>query len=437
MGLNLLRRTLRLLLACALLVSLGGCALQNQASGPITLRIAYRPSVVDLKPLFETYMRENPGVKIETFELTATNGVTFNQELQEGKLDLVRDFRSNIFAQVRNGSFEALEGWIESSDWTKIRADYYAGSWEGLQVNGRQYGIPAGLDMYVAYVNLDAFEAAFAQPPNADWTIQDLVTSASAVNNQAGTPGEDQGVIYGFGTDYMSADPIIFTYLHGARLLDDFSNPTTAYLNEPLTVEAITMYADLFRTYLVTPEAGSSFEIFGSGGMQSALNQGFCALWFGLFSQRGGGISIYGTPVEWPFKWKMLPLPRDAQAISLGDVDGYYIPANSGQQEAAVKLLRWLADQWQASGTRFPARKSLAADARYQNQLGADIVQIASLAADNLQIVPQFYGRYGGFILSDFYTALFNILVKGEDPQASLDTAQESVQKLILQFQGD
>ena len=45
----------------------------------------------------------------------------------------------------------------------------------------------------------------------------------------------------------------------------------------------------------------------------------------------------------------------------MGDVDGYYIPANSQHQQEALKLIRYLSDQWQESGVRFPMRKSLAA----------------------------------------------------------------------------
>ncbi len=431
---NVITRLAALLLVGALLLPMAGCAGQTASSGPVVLRIAYRPSVVDLKPLLEEYERANPAITIEAFELDGSNFPSLQDEMQKGKIDIVREYRSTLYTLVRNGTFEPLQGWVESSDWGKIRDDYFTGTWEGLQVDGEQYGIPAGLDMYVAYANLSAFDAAGVEPPVDDWTLDDLLSKAVAVNQPEGRPGESEGIVYGFGTYYMSADPIIITYLHGGALVDDFSNPTKAYLDDPRTVEAVTFYSDLTTKYKVALKSSLVSAYFRSGGISTAEDQGYCALWFGLFSQRGGGTTVYGTEADWEFDWKMLPLPHDAQDVSLGDVDGYYIPANAANKQEALKLVRWLSDQWQASGDRFQVRKSLAENERYQDQLGADVARVGALAAENIVVMPLFYGRMGaGGALSSFFSALFQIMEKGDDPLMVLEQAQQEVTQMLQQ----
>jgi multiple sugar transport system substrate-binding protein len=418
-----------LLLVISLLIPLGGCVLQTQSTGPTVLRIAYRPLVADLKPLIAAFERENPGITVEIFEATPTNFPSLSAELQAGTLDVLRDYRSTMATLVRTGAFEPLDGMLEAGDWGKVREDYFSGSWEGLQVDGKQYAVPAGLDPYVAYVNLDAFTAAGVQPPTTDWTVDDLLMLASQVNQPVGTPGETQGVVYGFGTSYLSADPIIFTYLHGGGIVDDFDHPTTVLIDDPKTIEATSWYANLILKYKVSPKTGIVSAYFRTGGITAAESQGFCAMWFGTFSSRGGP-----DTAKWPFKWQMLPLPRDAQSISVGDVDGYYIPANSKHQQEALKLIRYLSDQWQQSGVRFPVRKSLAANPRYQQLMGAEIARIGTLAANNLVVMPQFYGRGGGGqIFQDYFSALFQILETGADPQMQMAAAQKTADARLLQ----
>lgn len=419
----------------ALIISSVGCSLPAAQSGPVVLRIAYRPTVADLKPLLAQYQRENPGIVVETFELTGSNFPSLRSELDAGTMDIVREYRYTLYSLARDGTFEPLDSWIESGDWGRITSDYFNGTWEGLQVNGQQFGIPAGLDMYVAYANLTAFNQAGVEPPAEDWTLDDLLTKAAAVHHPEGTPGEDEDIVYGFGTYYMSADPILFTYLHGGALVDDFDHPTAFYLDDPRTVEAITFYTDLVTKYKVALKPTLVSAYFRSGGITTAINQGYCALWFGMFSSRDGGEALFGTPYKWEFDWKMLPLPHDVQQVTIGDVDGYYIPASSSHKQEALKLVRWLADQWQASGTRFQVRRSLAENASYRNQLGADIARIGSLAADNVLVIPLFFGRGGERMLGTFFSAIYQILEKGDDPQMALEKAQQEAEEMLLQGQ--
>ncbi|MHB1356946.1 MAG: extracellular solute-binding protein [Anaerolineae bacterium] len=423
-------RMCALLLVIILLIPLSGCVLQTQSTGPTTIRIAYRPLVADLKPLIDAFERENPGIIVEIFEATPTNFPSLGAEAQAGNIDVWRDYRGTMATMVRSGFFQPLDAMLETSDWGKVRQDYFSGSWEGLQVDGKQYAVPAGLDVYVAYANLDAFTAAGVKPPTTDWTVDDLLMLASQVAQLEGTPGEGQGVMYGFGTYYLSADPIIFTYLHGGGIVDDFENPTRVLIADSKTIEATSWYADLILKYKVVPKSGVVSAYFRSGGIQAAVNQGYCAMWFSTYSTRGGP-----TDTPWPFKWQMLPLPRDAETMSLGDVDGYYIPANSKNQQQALKLIRYLSDQWQESGVRFPVRKSHATNARYQQQVGAEIARIGALAAENLVVMPQFYGRSGGGvqIFQDYFSALFQILETGADPQAQLEDAQKKADARLLQ----
>ncbi|NLV74101.1 MAG: extracellular solute-binding protein [Chloroflexi bacterium] len=431
-----LRRITRLVACLLLAAAILGCSAPGRApSGPITLRVAYYPNIVDLKPLLEEYARAHPGLTIETFELTESNYPSMIDEIGKGALDVVRESPEILLGDIRKGNFEPLGGYIESGDWGKFLNDYYTGVWEGLVVDGQQYGVPASLDMYVTYVNRDIFERAGIEPPAAGWTIDDLVEKAAAVNQPDGQPGGDPPVVYGFGTYYLSPDPVIFTYLHDAAIVDDFSRPTQAFLDSEPTMEALRFYSSLVGEHQFSPTAGKLGIYFGYAGIPVAAMQGFCAMWFDLFSKRGVTMDSSGVMQKWDFNWQVLPLPRDAKEVSLGNVDGYYIPATSLHKREAHDLIRWLADQPKAVGSRFPARRSLVQDAWYRAQIGERMADAGNLAAENLVMMPNVYGRYGPQgVLKVLYDALRS-METGDDPTAVLQKAQSEAVAVIQKAQ--
>ncbi len=417
-------RTLRhasWLLALCLLLTTTGCRLiMPPTPEPVVLRVAYREHTVALKPLLDAYQRENPEITIEVVELPRYGNAELNRALENDDVDVILSDRG-ILSHVRAGRLLPLQDLL-GEDWYGIYDDYYNGAWEGLQVQGAQYGIPAGLDTFALYLNLDATEALGLTPPEPDWTTFDLLSLAVNLNYPDGAPGSDLGPIYGFCTAWDDYDPIVFTYLLGGRIADDVNTPSEPTLDEMATIEAVKWYTDLFTTYQVAPKR-QVISAFFPQGIQQAAAEGSCGVWTGWFSDRGG----MDTPELWPMTWLMLPMPADRTPITLADVEGYYVAASCEYPLEALALIRELADHPEASGQKLPPRRSLVMDERYALEVGQDVATVASQFPSEMVILPTEISPSLEKVGMAFLGAIQQIIEHGVDPESALVAAQDQV----------
>jgi ABC-type glycerol-3-phosphate transport system substrate-binding protein len=90
----------------------------------------------------------------------------FDAHIRTGNIDVFRADRGGL-QYVRENMLKPLDD-VQLGDWAGIRDDYFKGTWEGLSIQGQQWGIPAGLDMMVMYVNLDQAQALHVALPTAN-----------------------------------------------------------------------------------------------------------------------------------------------------------------------------------------------------------------------------------------------------------------------------
>lgn len=380
------RRTIALLL---LLIALGtsssaGCAPRigyAPTPEPLTLRFAFRQNTVDMQVLFDRYHETHPWVTIEPLEARRWGGDIDNL-LLAGDIDILRDGRSAL-THVAEGRFKVLDD-IQLGDWSADRSDYFAGAWEGLAIDGQQWGIPAGVDMQVVYVNVDQAKALKVDIPTADWDLFDLLELALDLNYPEGLPHAESAKLFGFCTAPDSMDPFVFIYLNGGRIVDNLNHPSAATLDEPNTIEGLQFYTDLFTTHLVAPEPAAIKAAFRRGGVYEAAVRGSCGTWIGWYSNRGGKDTGY----EWPMSWTMLPLPRGRDAVGLGEVEGYFISSECEHPKEALELIRFLSDNWESAGTKLPPRRSQVESDEYEQAVGEEIADIARQFADRVIMLP-------------------------------------------------
>lgn len=391
---------------------------------PVVLRFAYRQNTAAMKPLLEAFQAKYPWITVEAVEAQRWGG-QLQSMVENARVDIFREDSSAVRFATQ-GLIQPLED-LMLDQWGSIRDDYYKGAWESLSFNGQQWGVPAGLDIYVAYINADQLKALNLAAPPPNWNLMDFVELAVKMNYPQGLPTQEGTNLIGFCTTVESADPLIFVYLHGGRIVDDIANPSRATLDDPLTIEAVQWYSDLFNRHGVAPDPKMVQERFSRGGVYEAAVRGFCGIWLGWYSDRGG----LNTPYKWDFSWKMLPLPRDRGDFSYGDVEGYFITKNCKHPVEAAKLLRFLSDYAEAAGQKLPPRRSLVNSESYKRAVGEDVAAIGRESVDHLVLLPYsqltLLERLGPII----FTALNQIIVQGLDAAGVLAEAQSQCKAIF------
>ena len=347
---------------------------------PVTIRFGYREHTVQLETLFQAFHERYPWVTIEPVQANRW-GSDMDNYIKAGAVDVFRDSSTSL-RYAREGMIRSFDD-IQLSDWAEIRDDYYRGAWEGLSISGQQWGIPAGLDVLVAYVNMDQATALKVDVPDANWSRFEFLDLANELNYPQGLPHASSVSLFGFCTTPQSIDPIVFIYSHGGRIVDDLSSPKEVTFDDPRTVEAVQWYSDLYNVHQIAPHPQVIKQNFRRGGIYEAAMRGRCGVWFGWYSGRGG-IDI-GR--EWSTEWTMLPLPRGASPFGLGESEGYYVTKDCENPKVALKLIRFLSDSWEAAGTRLPPRKSLVESEPYIEAAGEEILEVVAARSDRLIII--------------------------------------------------
>lgn len=406
------------------LVVISGCrpklAVAAPTPDPVVIRFAYRQRTANMRPLFEEFHQKYPWITVEPVEVDRFSN-QMDSVIRAGAADVFRESRSAL-SYAEEGLLKPLDI-LELGEWAAFQDDYYKGTWEGLSVQGRQWGIPAGLDALVVYVNLEQAKALNVAVPEPDWSVFDFVEFALEMNYPEGLPYQQSAKLFGCCTTVESFDPVVFIYLHGGRIVDDINNPTQATLDDPLTVEAIEWYSALFNVHNVAPDAEAIKRTFRRGGIYEAAVRGACGIWLGWYSNRGG----LDTQFEWQSDWRMLPLPKDRAAFTLGEVEGYFISQDASHPLEILKLLQFLSERWEAAGQKLPPRRSLLHEDAYEDALGKDIAAVARTFSENVIIMPAENTPALQMVGGELIKAIKEVVAEDLDPADVLAEAQRKV----------
>ncbi|MBC7239467.1 MAG: extracellular solute-binding protein, partial [Chloroflexi bacterium] len=127
------------------------------ASEQVTLTVAYRGERPEMKALFERFTQAHPNIKVQAIEVTGP-GADLRRTVAASEVDLFRDTRDSLSYYISSNLIRPLDE-MQLMDWADIREDFFPGTWEALISGGQQWGIPAGLDVLVTYINLDQANA--------------------------------------------------------------------------------------------------------------------------------------------------------------------------------------------------------------------------------------------------------------------------------------
>ena len=420
------RRALVLLgLALAVIVTLPGCSgLLGLGAEPVTIKFAYLDGAADYGPLAEAFHEKYPNITVELNPVKSTGGPGANpvntliQKAEE--VDAIRIGSISVNEKLVSG-FLPLDTYI-TTDKNFPSEDLISGSLKGLNVGGKQLGIPASVTPYVIFYDPAMFLAKGVTPPAAGWTLEDFMTTAMAMTSTDEAAIGTSAYTYGFCSNVQFGDPIMFAYVFGGGIVDSLTALTAPTLNSQANIESLTWYASLRNEFGIMPSPVGDRQV---GELVIRSNCGFWMDWLDR-SWFGGWMNNREVSA--------LPLPNyGSSQYAIATLDTYSIMAESLHPDETWKWLRFLLDQPTASGSLVPPRWSIIDNQEFTTHAASDVVGVAqSLPQQTIILGLELYQdpRLGEMV-ELYANATINVLNQETDAMTALDNAQQQAEQLF------
>jgi ABC-type glycerol-3-phosphate transport system substrate-binding protein len=402
-------------LSILLAFSLGGCGLGSTPTpDPVTIQFSF-PSVDNdfYEPMALIFHEKFPNI---TVELNPLQGNAYSN-LDPDQTDVIAVDVFFLRNMQREGSILGLNSVIEQDDSFNM-SDYLPGTVDFLAVEGETWAIPVGADLGIMYYNKDLFDEHDLPYPEVGWDWDDFLAYALTIND----PDDALEKVYGYAGTPGYQDIYYFIYQHGGSLFNDVISPTAPTFNDPLTVEAVEFYADLFHLHGVAPNAATARRAFG-GNQFAALNAmrtGNIGMWTLSISDRGG----YGWGVEWYVNYGMAPLPRDtAQFAPLWVEEGYAISSGTSNPDECWQWINFLTRQ--INPRLVPTRLSILESQVYGQIVGEDVAEVVSQSLEFAVPISIWQWINMGSAIDTLNDAIEDVIDREAIPQEALDLAQE------------
>ena len=411
------KRVFLFVLIAALLAGCSGLSL-GVPDEPVTLRYLYIKDVANVEPLAKEFQRQHPNITIQLEPLEREFDGIRNLESRIAGADAIRLSVTMIPEAVASGFLPIDLQVSTAKDFPQ--SDIYPGALEGLKMNGKLVGLPAGINPFVVYYSPRKFAAAGVQPPPPNWTLDEFVTTAMAINNTGEALIGTDRYIYGFCSHPMFTDGAIFTYLFGGGLFDSLTLVSRPTLNQRANVDALNWYAGLKTDMGIIPDREN---VRGVGELLARSNCGFWIDWLdhANFANLGPDDA---TP---------LPLPAYHEQFNVATLDGYFIFAKSEHPEEAWQWISFLMGQPAAAGILVPPLQSQIDSQEYAARADAARVTVARSLPPQMVVLgmEMFRNERFGNVLELFSQAATQVFKGEKDAQNALDAAQMQAEDIF------
>lgn len=304
--------------------------------------------------------------------------------------------------------------------------DFYPGTLDEGRRNGKTFRIPRTLRVPLLAYNKELWDTYVGEPPQPDWTIEDLVDAAAQLAVKRDKAVERFGMV-----GWSPSEDILLHAVakNGVNLLT--TSREDLNLNQPAVADGLAQLAELVRTgavYLPAYNDNTSLE------MDALIRSGKAGIYEPEMFMRGAGEALPHTA---GYLHTMVP-----PGAALGDTEGYIVSGGTRHLEAAWRWLSFLSrqdvrlpgDPGLAVGGVLPARKSVAERVGYWEQLEPE-VKVAVEAALRLRSTPvssvDYYDSNGSYFWQPLRQAL-NTVVRGEQSaEEALHDAQAALEQAI------
>ncbi len=253
-----------------------------------------------------------------------------------------------------------------------LRDDFFPVYLTPFQKDGKQYGLPAGVDVYFIAYNADLLTKLGIPFPKTGWTFQDFLTlAAQAANPSAANP------VYGFGNDVNWV-----LRNQGVQFYDASVQPPKAVFNTDAMTKTFTWFQQLIQSKTLYTTNNVEYANF-----MKAVQNGQVAFWStdGFRNYNQNPANMNAQPIfdnDLPFKVGYVPFPILASGLPASSdlsMVGYYISAHTAQAKADAcwTWIQYLSDHPTVFGGYSPRQSVLPEESVGQDPARFAVVQTA------------------------------------------------------------
>lgn len=405
-------------LVLALIVTLPGCSgLAGLGAEPVELTFVYFENAADYAPLAESFHEKYPNITIKLDPVPGgQDGGSRAMAMKAETADAIR-ISSTMLNEQMVAAFLPLDTYI-TTDKNFPQGDLITGSLEGLQVGGKQFGLPAALNPYVVFYDPQKFSASGVAPPSAGWMLEDFMTTAMAINNADEALVGTQEYTFGYCGTPQFFDPVMFAYIFGGGVFDSITSPTRPTLNLDANIQSLEWYASLRNEFGIMP---GSDEARAVGELVVRSN---CGFWLDWLDRSSFGRWMNDRNLA------ALPLPNYTSTFSVSTIETYSIMSTSLHPDETYKWIAYLMEQPTASGRLIPALRSVIDSEEYARHAPADVLGVARAMPQQAVVLGlEMYQdpRLGG-VLELYADAATKVMAEEMDARTALDIAQQQAQ---------
>lgn len=238
-----------------------------------------------------------------------------------------------------------LQSFVDELDSEQYFTSAFAAGRSPNKVDSDMYAFPMLFVETVLYYNIDAFDAAGLDYPNADWTWDDFLSAADALTfDENGDGLMDQYGYYFFGR-YAHIES--WVYQNGGRLLNA---DRTGFDADDNAVEAIRFLDSLIDEHGVAPQPAEM------DGVDNPFAAGLAAMWI-------DGSWNVGRIEDINYNVSFVPSgPQATDRTAYGWADMVSVSANTEHAEESWEFVECLASERTAemAGGKFPIYRETA-----------------------------------------------------------------------------
>jgi multiple sugar transport system substrate-binding protein len=367
--------------------------------------------------LVRRFEAANPGVRVR-IEATVPDGLPtrIQTALRSGSPPDVIDAQHGwVVPYAQAGLLQPLDEALEARD------DYASGALDYDTWDGKLWGLPYRIETHAVLYNKGLFREAGLDPDRPPETWDELVATASRLTKTR-PDGRKQ---YGYsitgggevGNTLFRSLPLI--WMNGGDILS--ADLTTATVNAPAAVEAVTFYTDMYLKHHVSPP--STLQDDGLASRRLFIAETVAMYQSGQFDLE----PIRRENPRLDLGVMMLPHPRGkATAAALGGWS-FIVPKDAPHPDAAKRLVRFLCtpENMGFFTDTFPARTSAMNLPRFADPL---LDSFKRMLPFGRKVPPR---RNWLQIVQIYFDHLQRILLKDATPQTAMDDAARQIDALL------
>lgn len=303
--------------------------------------------------------------------------------------------------------------------------DYPAGLLAPYRDGAALYGLPYSVQLRSLNYNRGAFAAAGLEAPRADWSLAELLEAARRLTDAS---GPDQR--YGYGVTGSHTDDLLaFLDWQDASPIADGRPRFT----DEQVVQAIGDYIELLREYSPhTRLQGYTAGTFADSVVEALGREGRVGMWFTNGFNNGQIMIVVGAGQSEQPDLAVAPPALGERGLSSADfrATAMQISATSRSPEACWEWLKFLSEQAEGLGERFPARTSVATSPAFLQQARPGAAEVYAVYAEALARPESTQDPYDGVDLFWLMRAVDNAL-QGGDLEQELARAETLTEQYL------